>query len=63
MKVDLRGYPQIIEFKGPNIQSRRGSWNGLSTVGNPGSTRLQKFVFNEKRCIMSSSLIYQCSAY
>ncbi|KAG5032928.1 hypothetical protein JHK82_016498 [Glycine max] len=48
VKIDLRGYPQIIKFKGPDIISRAGSWNGLSTVGNPGSTRSQKMVINEK---------------
>ncbi|RDX68444.1 G-type lectin S-receptor-like serine/threonine-protein kinase, partial [Mucuna pruriens] len=50
LKVELRGYPQIFEFKGADIQSRAGSWNGLSTVGNPGPIydSLPTYVFNEK---------------
>ncbi|KAG5047144.1 hypothetical protein JHK86_016550 [Glycine max] len=48
IKIDLRGYPQIIKFKGPDTISRYGSWNGLTTVGNPDQTRSQNFVLNEK---------------
>uniref|UniRef100_K7LUW1 Receptor-like serine/threonine-protein kinase n=1 Tax=Glycine max TaxID=3847 RepID=K7LUW1_SOYBN len=50
LKVDRRGYPQIILFRGPDIKRRLGSWNGLPIVGYPTSTHLvsQKFVFHEK---------------
>ncbi|TKY66590.1 G-type lectin S-receptor serine/threonine-protein kinase [Spatholobus suberectus] len=50
IRIDLRGYPQMIEFKGPDIIFRSGSWNGLSTVGDPAPVHLSlpKFVFNEK---------------
>ncbi|XP_029124539.1 G-type lectin S-receptor-like serine/threonine-protein kinase At4g27290 isoform X2 [Cajanus cajan] len=50
VKLDLRGYPQIMIFKGPDIKSRAGSWNGLSIVGNPGPIHETepKFVMNEK---------------
>ncbi|KAL2327821.1 hypothetical protein Fmac_021248 [Flemingia macrophylla] len=49
-KMDRRGYPQIVKFKGHGIKMREGSWNGLSLVGNPGPTNQVslKFVFNEK---------------
>lgn len=50
IKVDLKGYPQIIKFKGTDIKARAGPWNGLSLVGNPIPARgtSAKFVFNEK---------------
>ncbi|TKY66614.1 G-type lectin S-receptor serine/threonine-protein kinase [Spatholobus suberectus] len=50
LKIDLRGYPQIMKFKGRDIESRAGPWNGVSLVGNPGPTyeTSPKFVFNEK---------------
>jgi len=51
IKIDLRGYPQIFTFKGSDIKSRSGSWNGLSTVGypyRPSQQVLEIFVFNEK---------------
>ncbi|KAL2327800.1 hypothetical protein Fmac_021227 [Flemingia macrophylla] len=49
-KLDLRGYPQSIKFKGHDIKSRSGSWNGLALVGRPAPVpeTLQKFVMNEK---------------
>ncbi|XP_020225831.1 G-type lectin S-receptor-like serine/threonine-protein kinase At4g27290 isoform X1 [Cajanus cajan] len=49
-KIDLRGYPQLFKFKGSQIKSRRGSWNGLSLVANPVTSPeiSQKFVMNEK---------------
>ncbi|KAL5147508.1 G-type lectin S-receptor-like serine/threonine-protein kinase [Glycine soja] len=50
IRIDLRGYPQMIEFKGFDIIFRSRSWNGLSTVGYPAPVNLSlpKFVFNEK---------------
>nr|KYP55939.1 Putative serine/threonine-protein kinase receptor [Cajanus cajan] len=49
-KIYLRGYPQTIEFQGPHIITRAGSWNGLSNVGKTGPIHeiSQKFVLNEK---------------
>lgn len=50
LKIDLRGYLQIIKFKGIVIITRAGSWNGLSAVGYPGPTLgiSPIFVFNKK---------------
>ncbi|KAL2327806.1 hypothetical protein Fmac_021233 [Flemingia macrophylla] len=50
-KIDLRGYPQLIKFKGPDIKSRGGSWNGLYLVGYPdvvSPIMSEKVIFNEK---------------
>ncbi|KAL2327814.1 hypothetical protein Fmac_021241 [Flemingia macrophylla] len=50
-KIDLRGYPQLIKFKGPHIKSRGGSWNGLYLVGYPDVVSpiiLEKVIINEK---------------
>ncbi|KAG4975014.1 hypothetical protein JHK87_031835 [Glycine soja] len=33
-KIELRGYPQLVRFKGPDIKTRIGSWNGLYLVYN-----------------------------
>ncbi|RDY02157.1 G-type lectin S-receptor-like serine/threonine-protein kinase, partial [Mucuna pruriens] len=38
LKLDIKGYPQIITFKGHDIYTRVGSWNGFSLVGYPGPT-------------------------
>ncbi|RDX68443.1 G-type lectin S-receptor-like serine/threonine-protein kinase, partial [Mucuna pruriens] len=59
LKVELRGYPQLFEFKGDEIETRAGSWNGLSTVGNPGTfyNSLQKFVFNTKEVYYENELL------
>ncbi|WJX16720.1 hypothetical protein P8452_06715 [Trifolium repens] len=50
MKLDLRGYPQIIIFKGSDIDTRPGPWVGEFIAGSqeptPGAE--QRFVFNEK---------------
>ncbi|KAK7312947.1 hypothetical protein VNO77_37216 [Canavalia gladiata] len=58
-KVDLRGYPQVFTFKGANIKTRAGPWNGLSTVGHPGPTTdvSQIFVFNEKEVYFEVKLL------
>ncbi|KAG4989584.1 hypothetical protein JHK85_032567 [Glycine max] len=29
-KIELRGYPQLVRFKGPDIKTRIGSWNGFT---------------------------------
>ncbi|KAH1127636.1 hypothetical protein AAZX31_06G238800 [Glycine max] len=49
-KIELTGYPQLVRFKGPDIRTRIGSWNGLYLVGYPGPIHetSQKFVINEK---------------
>ncbi|RZB75829.1 putative serine/threonine-protein kinase WNK2 isoform B [Glycine soja] len=59
IRIDLRGYPQIIEFKGSDIKLRAGSWNGLSTVRYPAATHLllHKFVFNEKEVYYEYEII------
>ncbi|RDY02158.1 G-type lectin S-receptor-like serine/threonine-protein kinase, partial [Mucuna pruriens] len=58
-KIKLTGYPQIMTFKGADIKRRSGSWNGLSTVGNPGPTHesSQKFVNNEKEVYYEYDLV------
>ncbi|KAL2327793.1 hypothetical protein Fmac_021220 [Flemingia macrophylla] len=59
-KVDLRGYPQLIKFKGPYIKSRSGSWNGLFLIGYPAPTPQtisQKFVINEKEVYYEYDLV------
>ncbi|CAJ2637107.1 unnamed protein product [Trifolium pratense] len=50
MKLDLRGYPQIITFKGSDIDIRAGPWLGEFIAGSQGPTpgATQRFVFNEK---------------
>ncbi|XP_061341170.1 G-type lectin S-receptor-like serine/threonine-protein kinase At4g27290 [Gastrolobium bilobum] len=61
IKLDLRGYPQIFRFKGSSIESRLGSWNGLTFTGYP--TRLvapkdrYEFVLNEKEVYCENHLI------
>ena len=52
LKMDLRGYPQVVQTRGPVIKARAGSWNGNGFTGYP----LQKpnpvfkfyFVLSEK---------------
>ncbi|KAL2327804.1 hypothetical protein Fmac_021231 [Flemingia macrophylla] len=59
-KIDLRGYPQSIKFKGLDIKSRAGSWNGLSLVEHPitsSQIMLEKFVINEKEVYYQYDLV------
>ncbi|KAL5131295.1 G-type lectin S-receptor-like serine/threonine-protein kinase [Glycine soja] len=58
-KIDLRGYPQIIKFQRSIVVSRGGSWNGMSTFGNPGPTSeaSQKLVLNEKEVYYEYELL------
>nr|KYP55933.1 Putative serine/threonine-protein kinase receptor [Cajanus cajan] len=57
-KMDLRGYPQVIKFKGHDIIMREGSWNGLSLVGNPAPSQSSlKFVSNEKEVYFEFELL------
>ncbi|MCI59124.1 G-type lectin S-receptor-like serine/threonine-protein kinase, partial [Trifolium medium] len=50
MKLDLRGYPQIVTFKGSDIDTRAGPWLGEFIAGSQGPTpgATQRFMFNEK---------------
>ncbi|XP_057453087.1 G-type lectin S-receptor-like serine/threonine-protein kinase At4g27290 [Lotus japonicus] len=49
MKLDIRGYPQMIQFKGPDIDYRPGPWLGEFLAGFQGPVpAVQTFVFNEK---------------
>ncbi|XP_029128954.1 G-type lectin S-receptor-like serine/threonine-protein kinase At4g27290 [Cajanus cajan] len=59
LKLDLRGYPEIIIFKGPDIKSRKGSWNGLSVVAKPTTVPeiSQNFVINEKEVYYEYDLV------
>ena len=58
-KMDLRGYPQVIVFKGSEIKVRVGPWNGLSLVGYPVEIPYcsQKFVLNEKEVYYEYNLL------
>ncbi|KAI9186360.1 hypothetical protein LWI28_016520 [Acer negundo] len=51
-KLDLRGFPQLVIKKGPEILFRGGSWNGLRFTGTPqlqpNSVYTYDFVSNEK---------------
>ncbi|KAL2327816.1 hypothetical protein Fmac_021243 [Flemingia macrophylla] len=59
LKIDLRGYPQSFKFKGRDIKTRAGSWNGLSLVGYPAPVpeTLQKFVMNEQEVYYEFDLL------
>ncbi|KAL2327756.1 hypothetical protein Fmac_021183 [Flemingia macrophylla] len=50
LKLDRRGYPQVVIFKGSEMKVRVGPWNGQSWAGYPVTSdkSLQMFVFNEK---------------
>uniref|UniRef100_A0A151UH94 Receptor-like serine/threonine-protein kinase n=1 Tax=Cajanus cajan TaxID=3821 RepID=A0A151UH94_CAJCA len=50
LKLDLRGLPQMIIFKGHDIYKRLGSWNGVSLVADPVQDfeTSPKFVANGK---------------
>ncbi|KAG4968093.1 hypothetical protein JHK87_033744 [Glycine soja] len=60
VKMDLRGYPQVIMFKGSKIKVRVGPWNGLSLVGYPVEIPYcsQKFVYNEKEVYYEYNLLH-----
>lgn len=59
-KIDLRGYPQGVFLKGTTIQTRAGSWNGLTFTGypaaKPNSVYTFEFVFNEKELYYEDEL-------
>ncbi|KAK7264465.1 hypothetical protein RJT34_32074 [Clitoria ternatea] len=60
IKMDLRGYPQVILFNGLDIKTRIGPWNGDSLVGYPDPTTTstsQIFVFNEKELYYGGELL------
>ncbi|RYR40446.1 hypothetical protein Ahy_A09g046199 isoform A [Arachis hypogaea] len=51
LRVDPRGYPQVMQMKGSVIISRIGSWNGIYFTGTPveGMSILKRnFVLNSK---------------
>ncbi|XP_027355257.1 uncharacterized protein LOC113865090 [Abrus precatorius] len=52
VRVDLRGYPQLVFMRGSTIKFRLGSWNGISSTGYPTQQLKQKqrykFVMNAK---------------
>ncbi|XVF77735.1 hypothetical protein PTKIN_Ptkin14bG0070700 [Pterospermum kingtungense] len=52
LRIDSRGFPQLVITKGPNFYFRSGSWNGLRFTGLPGLKKNQiysfEFIFNEK---------------
>ncbi|RDY03957.1 G-type lectin S-receptor-like serine/threonine-protein kinase, partial [Mucuna pruriens] len=67
LKFDLRGYPQVFEYKGKEITYRGGSWNGEALTGYPIHQLAQQFkyefVFNEKEVyyeykILDRSIFY-----
>ncbi|KAL2327754.1 hypothetical protein Fmac_021181 [Flemingia macrophylla] len=59
LKLDRRGYPQVVILKGSEIKVRVGPWNGQSWAGYPVTSdkSLQKFVFNEKEVYYEFDLL------
>ncbi|KAL2327757.1 hypothetical protein Fmac_021184 [Flemingia macrophylla] len=59
LKLDRKGYPQVVIFKGSEIKVRIGPWNGQSWAGYPVTSdkSLQKFVFNEKEVYYEFELL------
>ncbi|MFS8024210.1 putative non-specific serine/threonine protein kinase [Helianthus anomalus] len=52
LNVDIKGYLQILGWRGPTLISRPGPWNGLGLSGYPSEKPNKiftfEFVFNEK---------------
>ncbi|KAJ1379404.1 putative serine/threonine-protein kinase [Sesbania bispinosa] len=61
LRIDLRGYPQLIKFRETDIHVRAGSWNGQSMTEYPLPTPgvLQTFVFNEKEVYYEFEILYK----
>jgi hypothetical protein len=62
LRIDLRGYPQLVTMKGSQIKARAGSWNGLQFSGTP-SLRPNpvfgyEFVLNEREVYFKHKLLY-----
>ncbi|KAL2327761.1 hypothetical protein Fmac_021188 [Flemingia macrophylla] len=59
LKLDRKGYPQVVILKGSEIKVRIGPWNGQSWAGYPVTSdkSLQKFVFNEKEVYYEFELL------
>ncbi|XP_052114735.1 G-type lectin S-receptor-like serine/threonine-protein kinase At4g27290 isoform X2 [Arachis duranensis] len=50
IKIDRKGYPQLVQMKGSFINAREGSWNGIYFTGYPNlqqSIFKREFVFND----------------
>jgi hypothetical protein len=51
LRIDLRGYPQLVAVEGSQIRARAGSWNGLIFTGHglsPNPVFEYEFMLNEK---------------
>ncbi|XWS09911.1 hypothetical protein CRYUN_Cryun39dG0030400 [Craigia yunnanensis] len=65
LRIDSRGFPQLVIMKGPKFQFRGGSWNGLRFTGIPELKKNDvfnfEFIFNEKEIYytyeLSSSVV------
>ncbi|XVF77833.1 hypothetical protein PTKIN_Ptkin14bG0079100 [Pterospermum kingtungense] len=60
LRIDTRGFPQLVIEKGPKFLFRSGSWNGLRFTGTPlqmkNSIYSYEFVFNEKEVYYTYNL-------
>jgi hypothetical protein len=66
LRIDFRGYPQLVAMEGSKIKARAGSWNGIHLTGcGLKSDPLLKyeFVLNEEVYyeykILNSSIFYR----
>ncbi|KAL1325445.1 hypothetical protein AAHE18_13G161600 [Arachis hypogaea] len=51
IKIDRKGYPQLVQMKGSFINAREGSWNGIYFTGYPNlqqSIFKREFVFSDR---------------
>jgi len=62
VKIDKRGFPQLVIMKGSVNKFRMGSWNGLGFTGYPTQQlkrkQRYKFVFNEKEVYHQYEVLY-----
>ncbi|XP_022734147.1 G-type lectin S-receptor-like serine/threonine-protein kinase At4g27290 isoform X2 [Durio zibethinus] len=60
LRIDSRGFPQLVIMKGTNFQFRCGPWNGLRFTGTPELKKNNiysfEFIFNEKEVYYSYKL-------
>lgn len=61
VKIDPRGYPQVVALKGSVITTRAGSWNGIAFTGYPIYKLKQmsswEFVLNEEEVYFKYELL------
>ena len=63
LRIDLRGYPQLVAMEGSQIKARAGSWNGLQFSGSgtsslkPNPVYEYEFVLNEREVYYKNKLL------